>query len=173
MGAHVRSTGWWHALARRLAGHAGVRQKIERQIGLHVVFLQEPEIAMRPAMSAHLKQGIGQKLLGSLAMIEEPFAAREEGGLHIRPAAACRRSQSRSLRFLLRSRRDRMSGRRASLRAAASRRVSNRAWPPGGGKGDGVAFRLDRSIIGNVANCLFVRPFRPVPQATSIAGASG
>ena len=33
---------------------------------------------MRPAMCPNLEKGIGQELLGSLRVMEEPFAARKE-----------------------------------------------------------------------------------------------
>jgi hypothetical protein len=62
---------------QRLA-HAGIGFQIESEIGFDLVFFQESEVAVCPAMSPDLEKGIGQKLLGSLSVVEEPFPARKE-----------------------------------------------------------------------------------------------
>jgi hypothetical protein len=61
--------------------HAGIGVQIESKIGFDLVFIQESEVPVRPAMSANLEKRIGQELLGPLNMIEEPFPARKEGCL--------------------------------------------------------------------------------------------
>ena len=65
---------------QRLA-QAGVGFQVESEIGLDLILIQKFEVSVRPAMRPNLEKGIGQELLGSPRVMQEPFAAWKKSRL--------------------------------------------------------------------------------------------